>query len=271
MSPPDRRAGAPGLLARTAAWCRDGWMSYAEHAEYGVVGFWVAPPRRPDPDHDALPAAVLWDMDGTLADTEPHWIAAREAVAREHGIPWGPDDAHAFVGAPLAASAEAMRGRGLSLDGEALIAEIVGRALDGIRSDLRWRPGALELLHSIADAGIPCALVTMAYRPVAEYVARSAHPTAFHAVVAGDDVAHGKPHPEAYLTAAAALGVDPAGCLAIEDTETGARSASAAGVPTLLVSHRPELTGIAGIATRPSLAGLGFRDLAVIRGEAHAA
>lgn len=262
-------AGRRGVMDRAITWWREGWDAYTKYAEFGIFG-WDGPSPESDHDRGTLPAAVLWDMDGTLVDTEPHWAAARASLAHEHGIPWGPADSHAFIGAPLAASAAEMRRRGLALEDDELIDQIVARALDAIRSDLRWRPGALELLTRIADAGIPCALVTMAYRPVAEFVATSAHPSAFHAVIAGDDVTRGKPHPEAYLRAAEALRVPEADCLAIEDTDVGARSAVAAGVPTLVVPNTPRLSGVAAAVTRGSLAGIGYQDLADIRGEARA-
>ena len=274
----DRRARASrrghsavrrSLIDRAAAWWREGWNSYTRQAEYGIFG-WEGPTTDPEHDRGVLPAAVFWDMDGTLADTESHWTAARANLAREHGIPWGALDSQAFIGAPLTASAAEMRRRGLPLEDDELIDEIVTRALKAIRSDLRWRPGALELLSRMCDAGTPCALVTMAYKSVADFVAESAHPAAFQAVIAGNDVIRGKPHPEPYLRAVGALRVNPADCLAIEDTRIGAESATAAGIPTLVISDQSGQSILASTATRRSLEGISYQDLANIKGEAHA-
>jgi HAD superfamily hydrolase (TIGR01509 family) len=110
-----------------------------------------------------------------------------------------------------------------------------------VRDHIPWRPGARELLFALADAGVPCALVTMSYRRLADAVVSQLPAGSFRIIVAGDDVKHGKPHPEAYLTAAERLGVAPQDCVAIEDSLTGVTSAQAAKVPTLAVQHLVEI------------------------------
>ena len=115
------------------------------------------------------PAAVLWDMDGTLVDTEPFWIQARADLAAEYHVPWNDADAAFFIGKPLPVSAAAMRNRGVPLAEPELIDRLVQHVLDTIRDRIPWRPGAQELLTRLAQARIPCALVTQAFRPVAGY------------------------------------------------------------------------------------------------------
>ena len=217
-------------------------------------------PETPD-NRTGYPSAVLWDMDGTLVDTEPSWIRARADLAAEYNVPWSDADAAFFVGKPLPLSAAEMRSRGVPLAEPDLIDRLVHQVLDDIRDRIPWRPGAQELLARLAHARIPCALVTQAFRPVAEFIAESAGPGAFLKVVAGDDVTQGKPHPEPYLTAAALLGIRPGDCLAIEDTDTGAASAVAAGMTVLVIPHLGAVPGGPSRSTRGTLAGITVDDL----------
>ncbi len=215
----------------------------------------------PGPDH--RPAAVLWDFDGTLADTEPSWFAAEFALAAEYGAGWTDADARALVGAELIESGRYIRER---MDIDLRPDEIVDLLLDQVVADVRrgvtWRPGALELLAELRAAGVPCALVTMSYTRLIDAALEQLPPDSFDVLVTGDAVAQGKPHPEAYLTAAARLGVDPAGCVAIEDSPAGAASAEAAGAHVLVVPHHVEVPAGPGRTHRPSLEGLGVDDIA---------
>jgi HAD superfamily hydrolase (TIGR01509 family) len=207
-------------------------------------------------------AAVLWDMDGTLVDTEPYWIEAEYELVAEHGGTWSREHALNLVGNDLLLSGAYIRDHG-GVDLEP--AEIVDRLLDGviarIRRSVPWRPGAVELLAGLKAAGIPCALVTMSYQKFVAPVLAALPAGTFTAVVTGDAVTVGKPHPEPYLTAAAVLGVDPRHCLAIEDSNTGAKSAVAAGCTVLVVpNHVPVLEGDRRVF-RETLAGLDPADL----------
>ncbi len=212
----------------------------------------------------ATPVAVMWDMDGTLVDTEPGWMRARARLADEHGVAWSDDDAVSFVGRSMTESAERMRARGVDLEPSVLIDRLVRDVLDELQREVPWRPGARELLADLANAGVPCALVTMAYRAVAQFVAAQAHPTAIGAIVAGDDVENGKPSPDAYLKAATALHVDPGDCVAIEDSETGATSAASAGMRVLVVPHLVPVAVGEGRVFRDTLTEVQVKDLAVL-------
>lgn len=181
------------------------------------------------------PRAVLWDMDGTLVNTEPHWMAGQRALATFHRVRWTEIDALATVGKPMPVSAAMLREKGIPLSIEEIIDDLLARVVKVLDGGIPWIPGAFELLASVRDAGIPCALVTMAYKPVALRVAAGAPEDAFQIVVAGDDVHRGKPDPEAYLTACARLGVDPEDCVAVEDTLNGTLSAEAAGTHVLVI------------------------------------
>ena len=220
----------------------------------------------------AVPAAILWDMDGTLVDTEPYWIACEFELVEEFGGTWSDDDAHSIIGADLLDAARVLRDRG----GVALEpAQIVERLLDGviarIAERLPWQPGVRNLLDECRAAGIPCMLVTMSWRRLADAVIAAAPAGAFVGSVTGDEVANGKPHPEPYLAAAAALHAAPARCIAIEDSPTGTRSALAAGCRTVGVPHVVALEPEPGLAIVPTLRDVRLSDLVALVGNGEAA
>lgn len=209
-----------------------------------------------------LPAAVFWDMDGTLVDTEPYWIAAEHAIVEEAGGVWSDAYAHELVGNDLMVSAQFIRDNSpVDLDPLEIIDRLLERVIVQVREHVPWRPGALELLDALAAESVPSALVTMSWRSLADAVVGALPDGTFAAVITGDEVEHGKPHPEPYLAAARALGVEASECVAIEDSPTGVRSAVGAGVPTLAVPHVVPVPVIAGSVQAPSLRGLTPRDL----------
>lgn len=209
-----------------------------------------------------LPAAVFWDMDGTLVDTEPYWITAEHAIVEEAGGVWNDEYAHQLVGNDLMVSAEFIRDNSpVELDPVEIVEELLRRVVVQVREHVPWRPGAVELLEALGAAGVPNALVTMSWRSLADSVVSSLPEGTFAAVITGDEVEHGKPHPEPYLAAARALGVEVADCVAIEDSPTGVRSAVAAGVPTIAVPHVVPVPVTVGAVQVPSLRGLTPTDL----------
>ena len=186
----------------------------------------------------AAPHAVLWDMDGTLVDTEPYWIEVETELVERHGGTWTREHAMACVGNELIVSGRYLREHGgVDLTPEEIVDVLVAGVADRLATRVPWRDGARELLVSLRDSGVPCALVTMSYRSLVNPVVAALPADTFAAVVTGDEVAHGKPHPEPYLTAARRLGVRAEDTLAIEDSETGARSAEAAGCTVLVVPN----------------------------------
>jgi HAD superfamily hydrolase (TIGR01509 family) len=175
-------------------------------------------------------------MDGTLVDTEPCWIEAEYALAARYGGVWSDDDALELVGSDLLDSGRYMRERmGIDVAPEQIVDELLDAVIKQVEHAVPWRPGARELLASLRAAGVPCALVTMSYERFAAPIVAALPPGTFDAVITGDAVDRGKPHPEPYLAAARALDVLAGECLAIEDSSTGATSAAAAGC-TVLVS-----------------------------------
>jgi HAD superfamily hydrolase (TIGR01509 family) len=182
-------------------------------------------------------------MDGTLVDTEPYWIQTEFDLAERYGGTWSEAHALELVGNDLLDSGRYIREHmGIDLTPEEIVEALLDGVVHLVEQDVPWRPGAVELIEWVRAAGIPSALVTMSYERFVAPILSQLPPETFRVVVTGDRVAQGKPHPEPYLTAAAALGLRAEDCLAIEDSNTGARSAEAAGCLVLVVeNHVPVL------------------------------
>jgi HAD superfamily hydrolase (TIGR01509 family) len=210
-----------------------------------------------------LPAAVLWDMDGTLVDSEPFWIDAELALADRHGGTWSEEDGLQLVGSDLLEAGAVMRERmGIGLDPARIVEELLDDVTARLHQEVPWRPGARALLADLGAAGVPCALVTMSWARFVQPVLAALPAGTFAAVVTGDRVARPKPHPDPYLAAAEALGVRPEDCLAIEDSDRGATSAERAGCRVLVVPHHVPVAPGDARAFRQDLVGLAVADLA---------
>lgn len=202
-------------------------------------------------------------MDGTLVDTEPYWMAEEFALVESFGGQWSHELALALVGRALTDSAAYLIAHSpVTLS----VAQVVDRLVSGVAARLRergvpWRPGAHELLSELKTADVPTALVTMSYRAITDVLVGELPAGSFDVVVTGEDVTRGKPDPEVYAAAAAALGVAMGDCVAIEDSETGARSAIAAGVPTLVVAHVKPVPRIASEVHLSTLVGISAGEL----------
>lgn len=210
-----------------------------------------------------LPEAVLWDMDGTLIDSEQYWILSETNLAAEYQFEWMQSDGHSLIGLSLYESAQLIRAKvGIDdLSDQQIIDRLTARVIDQLGEQLPWRPGAIELLTELKARGIKTGLVTMSMRVMAQTVADSIGFSAFDVIVAGDDVLRGKPDPEPYLLAAQQLGVSPSNCLALEDSETGVRSAEAAGCLTIGIPHLAKIPTAPGRLLLPTLEGVTVTDL----------
>ncbi|PKQ26039.1 MAG: hydrolase [Actinobacteria bacterium HGW-Actinobacteria-4] len=211
--------------------------------------------------HIRRPAAVLWDMDGTLIDSEPYWIAAETEFAARYGVEWTHEDGLAMVGNSLSMTAVMLQERGIAVHEDEIIAAILAQVVDNVKAHLPWQPDAKALLDEVIQAGIPCALVTMSYRVLADAMIDHI-PGVFSVVITGDEVERGKPHPDPYLIAAAQLGVSIADCVAIEDSPAGTQSAHASGAATLAVLREAPVEPLPGMSRVTSLAGIGVAGLA---------
>ncbi len=202
------------------------------------------------------PAALLIDMDGTIVDSEPYWIATEHELVESFDGTWTAEDAHSIVGFDLLDAAAELRDRGgVRLEPAAIVERLLDGVIAKCRVELLWRPGARELLIEARDAGVPCVLVTMSWRRFADAVLAEAPEGVFVGSITGDEVEAGKPAPDPYLAAAEMIGLDPADCVAIEDSPTGVESALAAGCRTLAVPHVVDVPGRPGLTVWPGLAG----------------
>jgi HAD superfamily hydrolase (TIGR01509 family) len=185
-------------------------------------------------------AATLWDFDGTLADTEPIWIAAEYELIPKLGGEWDDHHAHQLVGNALVDSGAYIArviGRD-DLSPEWIVDQLQRQVVDYCRTNpIPWRPGARELLESLRLSGVRSALVSASYREMLDVIISRLPAGSFSASVAGDEVTYGKPDPEPYLTACKKLGVRPQDCVAFEDSPPGAKSAGDAGATVVVIEH----------------------------------
>jgi HAD superfamily hydrolase (TIGR01509 family) len=208
---------------------------------------------------------VLFDMDGLLVDSEPLWFEVESSVMARLGGSWGERDQAALVGGSLDKSLDYL----LAKATRPASRPTVGRwMVDGMVELLSSRevpvmPGARQLLAQVAAAGVPYGLVTSSERPVMEAVLARLEVT-FPVTVCGDDVSHSKPDPEPYLLAAAKLGADPGGCVAIEDSPNGVAAAEAAGCMTIAVPSIVAIPPAPGRTVVSSLTELSLARLQVL-------
>lgn len=202
------------------------------------------------------PRAVLWDMDGTLTDSEPLHEAALIAALRSAGVA-APSDLHERV---LGVSAwpvyEMLRDEhGLALPFDEWIVRKYDHYLPLVEG-LKPRPGAIEIFNELRARGVAQAVVSNSDRLVVDANLRAVG-LSFPGMrtVSRNDVREGKPHPEPFLRAAWLLGVDPAQAVAVDDSSTGAQAAIAAGMKTVFWPEKP-MAGPAGALNLNSVAEL---------------
>ncbi|MEH3140084.1 MAG: HAD family phosphatase [Mycobacterium kyogaense] len=209
--------------------------------------------------------AVLWDMDGTLVDSEKLWDVSLSALYESFGGQMTRETRTALVGASAEETMVTVYAElGLDPDPQAMAESIrwlhsyTGELFD---RGLPWCDGAREMLDSLVAADVPMALVTNTQRALTERALNSIGRHYFSVTVCADEVASGKPEPDPYLRAAELLQLRPAECLAVEDSVTGAAAAEKAGCAVLVVPNDVPVPG--GLRRRhaDSLTGLGAADL----------
>ncbi|THE17087.1 HAD family phosphatase, partial [Kocuria rosea] len=155
------------------------------------------PSASPD---DLLPTAVLFDMDGTLVDTEPYWIEAEIELVRSHGGTWTEADALAMVGTGLEDAAAVFQRQGVRLGVREIVDRLIGRVAARTRERVVYKEGAPELVAALRERGVPLALVTSSEAPLAEVVLDAfGGPGVFDVVVTGDLGHPAKPAPDLSL------------------------------------------------------------------------
>ena len=209
--------------------------------------------------------AVLFDMDGTIIDSEPYWMVAERELVESFGGTWKDEQGYALVGSGLWNTASLLRSEGVDLPHEEIIAKLSATVRAHVDAVIPWRPGVREILGELLDAGIPCALVTMSIglnaRALSDALDRELGRKVFGAIICADDVTHPKPDPEAYLAGAAALSVNIHDTIAFEDSSFGAASAFSAGAVTIGIPLHVDIPHTSAHELWDSMAGKSLHDI----------
>ena len=184
-------------------------------------------------------AAIIFDLDGVLIDSEGVWNAARKEVALNHGGRWPAGAQRAMMGMSSTEWSRYMRDElGVGLPAEGISRTVVSQLERLYRQHLPLLPGARETVIRLSQSW-PLGLASSANRPIIELVLELADlKDRFTATVSSEEVAHGKPAPDVYLEAARRLGIAPARCVAVEDSANGIRSAAAAAMTVIAIPNR---------------------------------
>ncbi len=202
-----------------------------------------------------MPHGLLFDLDGTLLNSEWYWREAEGGVLAKYGVEYTDELAEAAIGIPLSLWVTRMKDQfGIAASPETMERQLI--ELMAEFTDTRptlWRPGAYELLERSVELGIPTALVTASPKVLADVVLTKAPEGALETYVAGDMKLTPKPAADPYLVAAQALGVNPQYCVAFEDSPFGIRSAMAARTHAVLVPFMITVPEYEGVVTVSSL------------------
>ena len=181
-----------------------------------------------------MPAAIIFDLDGVLLDSEQRWNEAKEALVREAGGTWLEEAPEVMMGMSSPEWSAYLRDDlGVQRDLDAINDDVVRRMHESYEDGLPLLPGALETVRALA-ARWPLGLASSSNREIIDvFLERSGVGDLFGATVSSEQVARGKPAPDVYLETARRLDVDPRACVAIEDSSNGVRAAHAAGMPVV--------------------------------------
>ena len=213
---------------------------------------------------DPVLAAVLFDMDGLLVDTEHAWAQAEVAVMAWLGHPhWSQAETSQMVGGPLTKVAAYMkRVSGSDRSARRIEAQLVATMADLLAHGADHRPGAQALLDDLTANSVPCALVSSSPRSLVDAVLASVGGGHFTTTIAGDEVLRTKPFPDPYLLACDRLGVSAARAVVLEDSPVGVAAAEAAGCMVVAV---PFVVPIEAAPGRHVVASLEELDTARLR------
>ena len=211
-------------------------------------------------------SAVLWDMDGTLIDSEPLWIEQERQLMESFGASWSHSDAIHCIGGPMSRVDAYMRSRlpdehRDSVEPFELARQLLERMEIRLAQNVPFTPGSFEIITEMKSAGLPLALVSASTRPLMNAALKSIGEKLFDVTISDTEVSQSKPHPEGYLMAANSLAVDINSCLIIEDSITGMNAAIASGAYVLGLPHVADLPRGEKVVHRLSLEGLSLSEI----------
>jgi len=207
-------------------------------------------------------SAILFDMDGTLIDSEPLWLKAEIEVMAEVGCHWDEQDQINCLGGPAERTERYMQERSQNIKPYGYFINRLHEVMRArITSELDLIPNALSLLKECKDAGIKTALVTASSRDLMTIVLKRFPPGTFDVVVSGDDVEKSKPDPAPYLLAAKQLSVDILKCLVLEDSLTGVQSGLSSGAKVIGIPHLVQMSEHPNLRVISSLDEITLSDI----------
>ncbi len=210
--------------------------------------------------------AVLFDMDGTLTDSEKLWTVALDQTAADLGGVLSERTRHAMVGHDMVRSISMfLDDLGSDRPAPEVTAMLIRHTAALFSQPMPWRPGAARLLAEVRAAGLATALVTATHRELVDMALNTLGHDNFDAVVPGDEADSNKPDPAPYLRAMKMLELEPAHCVAIEDSPNGSLSALRAGVPVLVVPSETPVPTAPGLTFADSLADVTVDTLRELR------
>ena len=207
-------------------------------------------------------SAILFDMDGTLIDSEPLWLKAEIEVMAEVGCHWDEQDQINCLGGPAERTERYMQERSQNIKPYGYFINRLHEVMRArITNELDLIPNALSLLKECKDAGIKTALVTASSRDLMTIVLKRFPPGTFDVVVSGDDVEKSKPDPAPYLLAAKQLSVDILKCLVLEDSLTGVQSGLSSGAKVIGIPHLVQMSEHPNLRVISSLDEITLSDI----------
>ena len=207
-------------------------------------------------------SAILFDMDGTLIDSEPLWLKAEIEVMAEVGCHWDEQDQINCLGGPAERTERYMQERSQNIKPYGYFINRLHEVMRArITNELDLIPNALTLLKECKDVGIKTALVTASSRDLMTIVLKRFPPGTFDVVVSGDDVEKSKPDPAPYLLAAKQLSVDILKCLVLEDSLTGVQSGLSSGAKVIGIPHLVQMSEHPNLRVISSLDEITLSDI----------
>lgn len=211
---------------------------------------------------------ILWDMDGTLLDSEKIWDVAVAELSMDLGRELTAEVRSSTLGNSMQGALRKIYAHTGTEETAATLRKgrdwLTERVAELFSEGIPWRPGAKDALQLARDMGLKTALVTNTERGLVENALETIGREYFDVTVSGDEVDEGKPHPAPYLRGASLLGLNTGDCLAVEDSPTGSLSAHRAGCSVLLVPSEIAVAAQPGYVVRDTLVGLdaeGFRSV----------